>query len=673
MDDSTTVGDRYRIIEGIASGGMGEVFRARDTVLGREVAIKILHRSLAGDAEFIDRFRREAQAAASLNHPNIVAVYDWGDTGDTYFMVMELIAGRTVRELLSNLGSLQSAQASDVMRQTLAALDHAHRQGIVHRDVKPENLLVTADGTVKVADFGLARAYAESRVTTAPGTVTGTVAYLAPEQIRGEPADPRTDLYALGVVGFELLTGAVPYKAETSVAVAYKHLEERVPPPSSVDPSVPPELDAVIIWATEKDPADRPATAADLHRELTRLTGTLAAAPTLAVLVGELPRIDIPLNDQAMTVTIPRAGATAAPATTPSGANGATTAAIPLGQPTTVGAPGIVQGVAQGVVQASGSPGGTRAGLTAESGEEPAPRRRRKRGRIRRYFRWLLILAVIVLAGWIAWRFFVPKTVPNVLGLQPETAQEVLEDTGFDVSIGAPVFSDEFTPGSVAEQSILGGTTAKPGDAIQLSPSRGPETVTVPRVLDRPEEEARAALAQAALTVGEVTHEFSDAIGEGNVISQLPQRGERVPGGSTIALVISDGPPPATVPGVVGLEEEAAVASLESQGLRVDRAEKFTENVDRGLVISQSLPDGEVVDRGRRVRITVSLGPKKFPMPDLTVGLTPAQAMTRLKELGLTATTETVPGSGGSRVVGQSPSAGATVSAGDRVTLFLGD
>ncbi|MDP9300577.1 MAG: protein kinase, partial [Actinomycetota bacterium] len=253
------------MIERIASGGMGEVYRAHDAVLAREVAIKVLHRNLAGDPGFIDRFRREARSAAYLNHPNIVAVYDWGASDGVYFMVMEYVRGRNVRELLTASGRLEPAQATVVLLQVLSALEHAHRQGIVHRDVKPENVLVTTDGAVKVADFGLARAYSDMR-STQSGMVTGTVQYLAPEQIQGHPAEPRTDLYSLGVVAYELLTGRTPFVAETSLAIAYQHLSERVPAPSLVAPAVPESLDRIVLRATEKSAGDRPQSAPELRR-----------------------------------------------------------------------------------------------------------------------------------------------------------------------------------------------------------------------------------------------------------------------------------------------------------------------------------------------------------------------------------------------------------------------
>ncbi|HWC32037.1 MAG TPA: protein kinase, partial [Actinomycetota bacterium] len=285
----TTVDGRYQIITRVASGGMGEVYRAHDAVLDREVAIKVLHSSLASDAGFIDRFRREARAAAMLGHPNIVAVHDWGATEGTYFMVMEFVRGHSLRSILARTGRLAPAQAADVTMQILSALDHAHDRGIVHRDIKPENVLVTLDGTVKVADFGLARALAESAVTHAPGTVTGTVQYLAPEQVQGDPADPRTDLYALGIVLFELLTGRVPFTGETSVAIAYKHLSEPVPPPSRVNPSVPASLDRVVAQATEKERDRRPSSATAMRRDVVRAVSSLPPARSVAELARSIP------------------------------------------------------------------------------------------------------------------------------------------------------------------------------------------------------------------------------------------------------------------------------------------------------------------------------------------------------------------------------------------------
>ncbi len=297
----------------MAAGGMGEVFRAHDAVLAREVAIKVLHRSLAGDQGFVDRFRREARAAASLSHPNIVAVYDWGAVDGIYYMVMEFVRGRAARDLLNANVRLEPAQAAEIVRQTLLALEAAHAQGIVHRDIKPENILVTTGGTVKVADFGLARAYADGKATQAGG-VQGTVQYLSPEQIRGEPADPRSDLYSLGIVTYELLTGRLPFTGETAMSIAYKHLSGRVPKPSSAVANVPKELDGFVLSATDRDRELRPESAVEMRRDLESIASGLPAARSLAAVVSDLPEVSgegsvterVPLV-ASTTQTIPRA------------------------------------------------------------------------------------------------------------------------------------------------------------------------------------------------------------------------------------------------------------------------------------------------------------------------------------------------------------------------------
>ena len=274
-----TLDGRYAVVERIASGGMGEVFRARDTVLAREVAIKVLHRSLAGDQAFVDRFRTEARAAAGLSHPNIVAVFDWGSVDGIYYMVMEYVRGQSLRAMLTREGRLEPAQAADVVRQTLQALESAHRQGIVHRDIKPENVLVTTDGVVKVADFGLARAYAEGRQTQA-GTVTGTVQYLAPEQIRGEPADPRSDLYSLGIVSYELLTGqAAVHRRDRDGDRLQAPVGSRAGARAPAVPSIPAELDGFVASATDRDREMRPESAAAMRGDLEAIAPALPGGP----------------------------------------------------------------------------------------------------------------------------------------------------------------------------------------------------------------------------------------------------------------------------------------------------------------------------------------------------------------------------------------------------------
>jgi serine/threonine-protein kinase len=602
----TTVDGRYQIVARLAAGGMGEVYRGRDNVLDREVALKILQPTLAGDEAFIDRFRREARASAMLNHPNIVHVHDWGQTGDTYFMVMEFVRGPNLRSILARGGPLQPGQAVEVMDQVLAALEHAHERGIIHRDVKPENILVTPEGVAKVADFGLARALAESRVTTAPGTVTGTVQYLAPEQIQGEAADPRTDLYAAGIALYELLTGRVPFTGETSVAIAYKHLQERVPAPSAANPMVPPALDRAVQGATEPERSRRTQTAARMRADLAAATPELPPAPTLADLVAHIPAGDAPTPDRAATVTIPRA---------------------------------------------------------------EAPRRRRAR-RIRRALRWLTAAAVAVASAWAAWTYAIPHIdVPNLRGQTVEAATTRAEDLGLALVVDRQVFSP-IPAGGIVGQDPPPGDNARRGAEISVVVSRGPELVRVPSVDGLIQEEAERLLAEARLEV-RITADYDEEVGRGRVIGQSPAGGTTLETGQTVELVVSKGRPPVNVPNVEGSSEADAGALLEAAGLGVKVTEEFSSEVRRGLVISQSPPEGETIRSGRNVTIVVSKGPRRFDMPGV-IGMSEAAATAKLRDLGLVVDSVRVPGSSGSKVVGQDPQEGETVKAGQTVKIYVG-
>ena len=611
MSTLPPIDGRYRIAERIAAGGMGEVFRGHDAVLGRDVAVKILHVSLAGDAGFIDRFRREARAAASLNHPNIVAVYDWGNTDGTYFMVMELVSGHSLRDLLAARDRLEPAQVADVLHQTLDALSHAHREGIVHRDIKPENILVTDEGVAKVADFGLARAYAESRVTQAPGTVTGTVQYLAPEQIQGEAADPRTDIYSLGIVGFELLTGHVPFIGETSVAVAYKHVRERVPAPGKSERSVPKAMDRLILWATQRDRDRRPASAAAMSREVARLEKELPKAEPLAELVKATAETGIPL-DHAPTVTIPQAA------------------------PTKKG--------------------------TRSHGRRP--------GRVRRLFVWLVVLAALGGGGWAAWYYLLSAQVPSVLGLSKDTATARLKDAGLNVEFGSGVYSSEFARDQIAAEDPGVGSRALKWTGVTLQLSLGPRTVTVPSVVDMTYEEATTVIEGQGLSVGGVSNDYSTQFKKGHVMLQDPASG-KARSGSPVAITISQGPPPVAMPSVETLAERQAVTLLEADGLKVETTGKYSTDVARGKVISQSVEAGEPVAKGTTIALVISLGPRSFPMPDVK-GMSELAAVKKLKALGLRVGVSQAPGSTGSQVFGQQPAEGNTVKAGQTVTIFVG-
>ena len=441
-----TLDGRYTVLERIAAGGMGEVFLARDTVLAREVAIKVLHRSLSGDQAFVDRFRREARAAAGLSHPNIVAVYDWGAVDGIYYMVMEYVRGRGVRDLLNLYGKLEPAQACEVVRQTLLALGHAHAQGIVHRDIKPENVLVTTDGVVKVADFGLARAYADGRATQA-GAVTGTVQYLAPEQIRGEPADPRSDLYSLGIVTYELLTGKLPFTGETAMSIAYKHLSDRVPRPSATVPSIPVELDGFVTSATDRDRELRPESAAEMRRDIEALEPTLPAARSLAALIDDMPEVT------------------------------------------------------------AGDEDGERTEAVAIAGTQTQTIPRVERGRRRRWKRVVvavLVVAALAASAWGAWTYVVPHeaVVPPTGGLTVQQMSAQLTDLGFVVKTAEGQYSMDVPAGQVLKLRPSPGATLDEGATVVIVPSLGPPPVDLPNVVGKPLQRAKDLLRAAGLVAG---------------------------------------------------------------------------------------------------------------------------------------------------------------------------
>jgi serine/threonine-protein kinase len=614
-----TLDGRYTIVARIASGGMGEVFRARDTVLARDVAIKVLHRSLAGDQAFVDRFRTEARAAAGLSHSNIVAVFDWGSVDGIYYMVMEHVRGQSVRALANRQGRLEPAQTAEIVRQTLQALDHAHRQGIVHRDIKPENMLVTTDGVVKVADFGLARAYAEGRQTQA-GTVTGTVQYLAPEQIRGEPADPRSDLYSLGIVSYELLTGKLPFTGETAMSIAYKHLSGRVPMPSATVPTIPADLDGFVASATDRDREMRPESAIAMRRDLEAIVPALPPARALASIVDDAPG-DAPLP-----------------------ADGATTDVVVLGD----------------------------LAPTSELETTTATIARVERGTRRRWRRRLGIVALVAAlaaSAWGVWTYLVPhrSDVPAVAGLPVDAARDQLSDLGFTVRISDGQFSERIAVGRVVRVQPEPGTSLEQGEAVTLVPSLGPPPVKAPKVEGMTLERATTQLERAGLEAKVVERRFHDEIADGSVIAQ--RQSGMVPSGSEVELVLSKGHAPVEIPKVAGLSETQASERLQAAGFTVTIEEDFSNAVDRGFVIGVSPKAGEQVPYASAVRLKVSLGPERFQAPSF-IGLTRSQAEERAAEYGLQASFTDLPGGTGV-VITQSPAPGVTVTYGDTIQLFL--
>ena len=604
-----TLDGRYHVADRIAAGGMGEVFRGRDAVLERDVAIKVLHRQLAGDHGFVERFRREARAAASLSHHNIVGVHDWGAVDGIYYMVMEYVRGRSARDVLIAEGLLAPAQAADVLAQVLSALDHAHRQGIVHRDVKPENVMITREGVVKVADFGLARAYADAQITEA-GTVTGTVQYLAPEQLQGEPADPRTDLYSVGILAYELLTGRLPFTGETPMAIAYKHLHERVPAPSSRNPAVPRGLDGWVASMTERTRELRPESAAEARRDLEGERPSLPPAEGVGTLVPDVAARPVAEGpERATTVTIPR----------------------------------------------------TR------------DRRRTRRHRLRWALGIVLALAAIAAGAWGAWAYLLPHDadVPAVLGLDVREAERRIVDAGLVARIADGEHSTRVDAGDVLEVRPAEGTTLEEGDRVTIVPSLGPPPVDVPDLVGRTLAQARDLLREADLRLGASTRAYDDDVEAGRVVDQsVAAAPDAAPMGSEIDIVLSRGPFPVAVPRVTRMPEDEAVAALAAAGFDASVNNEYSDDVPRGLVISQDPRPRTELQPGNAVVIVVSLGPEQFPLPGF-LGMSRDEAVAQLRDLGLVPRVFAVPGGDGNTVVSQIPVAGTTVRVGDSVAIYV--
>lgn len=543
----TLLDGRYRVEQRIATGGMSTVYKGTDTRLDRVLALKVMHPDLAGDEGFTARFIREAKAVARLSHPNVVNVFDQGADGGNVFLAMEYVPGRTLRDLLRDRGALSVRAALDVLEPVLAALGAAHRAGLVHRDVKPENVLITDGGLVKVADFGLVRVLnaadgsPTSTSTATGGTVMGTVSYLAPEQILPDaPTDQRVDVYAAGILLYEMLTGRRPHTGDNPVQVMYKHLHEDVPAPSLAVPSVTPALDAIVVGACARTPDARPYDAVELLAALQRVRRTL----TPAELDAEPP---------ASTRPSPR---------------------YPTSEPTSV---------IQPLPQPADPPPAERTSvldvppdlmdqLLAEPRpyNEPTPVRPRRPSRLRRVPRkpliWGAVLAALVLVVGgatygLSEALYGP--VPGVLGKDRAEAQRILDKEGMHGRF-VDAYSETVPSGQVISTDPGVGTRARKSDAVTVTVSKGPKRIAVPDVTGKPADQAAAALTGAQLAKGSVTGTYNDTVPEGTVISSSPAAGQQVPENTPVSLVVSKGMVP--VPDVTGMTKDAAEKALAAAG-----------------------------------------------------------------------------------------------------------
>ena len=617
---------RYRILKRIGSGGMADVYLAEDEVLGRRVAIKILNERHAGDDQFIERFRREAQSAAALSHPNVVAIYDRGEAEGTYYIAMELLDGRNLKELIVARGPAPPKIVVEYARQILAALAYSHRHTIVHRDIKPHNVVVDGDGRVKVTDFGIARGGASQM--TEVGSIVGTAQYLSPEQARGEPVDPRSDLYSLGIVMYELLTGSVPFTGDSPVEIAMKHLSATAPPPSEVREGVPRELDLVVMRALAKDPDDRYASAEEMDADLERIQRGLGVSPR---------------TTEAATAVI----------------------AAPSAMPTMISnAPTRVQGTDTGY---GGQP------PVYYDYDEP-PRRRPV---------WPWLLPILLLIGTVVVGFVVyqqiqdqlndtkPIAVPNVEGLRTSLAVNQLEERNIQYELEEG-FSTEQPKGFVYDQNPEGGKRiSRETDVVTLFISKGPPTTEVPDVRGRSRDDAVAALTDAKLKSNVV--KINSGAPVDTVIAQDPKPGDVVEEGTTVRINVSAGPKPIGVPSVLGQPYESAAAALQSAGFAVARRDADS-NQPGGTVIDQTPAGGETAAKGATITLTVSKGPTTAAVPDVT-SLDHDTAMATLRDAGFRAVVtqeDTADPSLDGVVLSQDPAGGTQAEPGARITIVVG-
>lgn len=591
MSDTSTptrspdlVGDRYRLLDEIGRGGMASVHRAHDEVLGRDVAVKLLHGHLASDPTFLERFRREARAAAALSHPNVVAVYDWGETDDVAFMVLELVEGMSLREVLRIRGRVTPSEALALLGPAAGGLAAAHQQGLVHRDVKPENLLLGADGVVKVTDFGLARAASSTTQTFGADTLVGSPHYLCPEAVDGAPLSPASDVYALGIVLFECLTGRPPYQGESPLATALQHTSNQVPPPSSVVAGVPGDVDRVVQRATAVDPDDRYVDATEF-----------ALALAEAVPQGPAP-VDLRTGTR-NTVVLP---------------NHATDTIVGLdtGRTTTIARRAVYGG----------------------DGSVPEPRRWP-----RRLLATVLALALLVGGGWVVYdQVLAPMTpVVSVLGADEAAARAQLEEAGFGVAVADPEHSVEVPAGQVLSQQPADGE-ARRGSTVTLVLSAGPRMLAVPAVADLAEDEA-VSLLQGAPYGFEVTVQrvYDESIEAGRAVGTDPEVDASVAEASTVTLLVSQGREPIDVPNVVGEDRAAAVETLEAAGLEAKVASTaYHDDIPAGAVISQNPGPDSQLFRGQQVELVISDGPAPVTVPDVR-GKSEEEARRILTGLGL--------------------------------------